>query len=324
MIRIVRYKKLNCWRLARCIFSALHGSYLYLFVFILISSCVKDSPVVEQLPDTIVVNCILTKSNTQTLTLSYCSKLGKGNYYKEATEASVELFEDNTSVGSFIKNGYATWQLHFVPKTEKVYRLEVSVPGFEKISATTLMPHSPNAKKLVAKDDGYNRNLRQYKSLFSCWIFALNSIAQFPDTIIPEPAHPSVSDKLIDLIGTDCRAADKFNQDGNLADLLPNADLPAYRYYIRINSFPESIDSTDFRLQTTFYPVSFIIIRTASAEYDQYLKSSLQKMSLYANEDDPVKWFDENKIYSNITNGVGIFAAYSDQVLYYNSFLPVL
>ena len=35
-------------------------------------------------------------------------------------------------------------------------------------------------------------------------------------------------------------------------------------------------------------------------------------------DSDPIIWFDETEVFSNINNGVGIFAAYSDRFYNYN------
>ena len=60
-------------------------------------------------------------------------------------------------------------------------------------------------------------------------------------------------------------------------------------------------------------------MRSASAEYDRYLKSILEKLKFYEDPDDPARWFDETVIFSNIENGLGIFAAYWQQAFYYNN-----
>jgi hypothetical protein len=64
------------------------------------------------------------------------------------------------------------------------------------------------------------------------------------------------------------------------------------------------------------------VMRSASAEYDRYLKSILEKLKFYEDPDDPARWFDETVIFSNIENGLGIFAAYWQQDFYYNNIYP--
>ena len=52
------------------------------------------------------------------------------------------------------------------------------------------------------------------------------------------------------------------------------------------------------------------------------MKSSFEKMQ-FNKEDDFTTWFDEMRIFSNIENGIGIFAAYSDKYFTRNEWLPL-
>jgi hypothetical protein len=79
----------------------------------------------------------------------------------------------------------------------------------------------------------------------------------------------------------------------------------------------EFVIETGALLHAAFY------FRSASEEYDRYMKTSCRKMQLYHSESDPVQWFDETVVYSNINGGVGIFAAYNDVIFYSNGDIPV-
>ena len=74
-------------------------------------------------------------------------------------------------------------------------------------------------------------------------------------------------------------------------------------------------------VQNAYSDASFVVIRTASEEYDRYIKSVIEKKTFYESDDDPVRWFDESSIYSNIENGLGIFAAYNEQEFYSNIYM---
>ena len=73
----------------------------------------------------------------------------------------------------------------------------------------------------------------------------------------------------------------------------------------------------EFTVRDPQYQATFIVMRSASAEYDKYLKSVIEKMKFYQSDDDPARWFDESVVYSNIHNGIGIFGAYW-QVSFFN------
>ena len=78
------------------------------------------------------------------------------------------------------------------------------------------------------------------------------------------------------------------------------------------------MDAIPFKLQASFGFHTCICFRTASAEYDKYIKTSMQKILMRSDETDPGIWFDETKVFSNIDNGTGIFAAYYNQYFNYN------
>jgi len=164
----------------------------------------------------------------------------------------------------------------------------------------------------IAIDKYPSKNFIQYTAGFPCWITVLTS-----DSLLLPTSRPKIKDIARDEIGTNHPFADRFNQYGNLLEFIPSADTPKFNYYIRIK--PDLMnDSIPFKLQTNYGFHTFICFRTASIEYDNYLKTSLQKITMRLDDTDPIIWFDESKVFSNITNGTGIFAAYSDQFFNYN------
>ena len=118
--------------------------------------------------------------------------------------------------------------------------------------------------------------------------------------------------RMLENIGTDYPRTDQFNMQASEADI-----VKYHHQYIRM--LPTTVPRT-FTLYPLFSSVvSFIAV---SEEYDRYLKSSLLKMQAYESFQDPTQWLEENAIYSNIENGVGIFGAYEETLLNCNNFLP--
>ena len=66
-----------------------------------------------------------------------------------------------------------------------------------------------------------------------------------------------------------------------------------------------------------------MVFRAASAEYDRYLRSVIEKMLFYESEGDPSAWFEQTVVYSNIEHGLGIFGAYYQTAYYYHEALPI-
>lgn len=257
----------------------------------------------------VVLNCILTNSKTQTLTLNY-SSLPNEKYYNEITAAKIKLFEGNVFVGEFQKTGYARWLINYTPKAGMTYKIEVEIANQPLITATTIMPEKIKIRKLKALDV----DKKKYFEKDSCdifWAFAFEK----PEDII---MHQTVIDKrfkLLNELATNYQAADHFNIQTAIATSITNKTHLAY-----IRMLPD-VNQKQFFLEGNLYSC-VIVFRTVSDDYDRYLKSSLQKMLVYEAFDDPSQWLDENEIYTNVQNGIGIFGAYSDVLFNYNISMP--
>ena len=121
------------------------------------------------------------------------------------------------------------------------------------------------------------------------WLIGENT--EFPIRSLPSTVY------LSDEIGTNHKYAD-----------------PIHQAYIRIPA-KDIAGNYAFEIETSCTN-AFIIFRASSKEYDAYMKSSLKKASLFNEEYDISRWFDESAVYSNVSNGLGVFASYSDTVYY--------
>jgi len=285
---------------------------LLLFFLTFFSSCVTNLPINELNYSVPVVNCVLTNDSIQRLSLTQSVKVNASYIFKEIKDAAITLSIHDSIVGSFTRLGYDNWQLKYTPQSGKIYCLKVALTNGKVLTATTVMPKRNLIHQTIAIDKYPSKNFIQYTAGFPCWITVLTS-----DSLLLPTSRPKIKDIARDEIGTNHPFADRFNQYGNLLEFIPSADTPKFNYYIRIK--PDLMnDSIPFKLQTNYGFHTFICFRTASIEYDNYLKTSLQKITMRLDDTDPIIWFDESKVFSNITNGTGIFAAYSDQFFNYN------
>jgi hypothetical protein len=290
---------------------------LIILAITLFWGCSEEIPLDITSSTKIVANCLLCPDSTQELTLVHSKTLNDGGIYYDAVDsATAILYKDDVLVGNFAKTGSRTWTLVHYPLAGSTYQLKIAIPGYDTLYASTTMPTVPSIVKTSATQ--YKKGFNQQRQAYNQWVFGLNAI--FDSTwwinpnVVPEI---KLGDKLQSTIATNHPNADGFNQDGNLDDLIGSAaSLPAYEFYIRLLASDSEIS---FDIEAAFGPYCFVVFRNASNEYDQYLKTSLQKMLQYADEDDPIQWFDENVVYSNIKNGTGIFGAYTDQVFCYGN-----
>lgn len=120
------------------------GVVLSLAAFLLLS-CTRETDLIPEGRGEIVVYCVLTEENTQTLTLDVTDIAASAD--RAALDgADIELYDKTTEkgVGRFRKKGGNDWQLEYAAIPEHSYRLKVSIPGREEITATTKMPPKCN------------------------------------------------------------------------------------------------------------------------------------------------------------------------------------
>ncbi len=285
-------------------------------VIALFSSCVEEVSLDNETEKKIVVNCMLQMKPVQKLKLSYSNPLGKF-YYEEVTEAKVSLFADGVIVGNFKKAGFNEWEIDFEPKVGQLYQLQVEVAGEPLITATTQMPEQLTIKEKREGDLDIRKHFEQQKAECPYWMFVITHNKD----IITTPVV-SQDDKLAENIGTNHPYSDHFNisEEGMKPIVGAEASTQAYLAYIRIDTPPDIDDSPISFYVEGRLNKSMVFFRSSSEEYDRYMKTSIQKMMSYEVEDDPAQWFDENSIYSNIENGIGIFAAFSATVVVFDAF----
>lgn len=290
----------------------LTGILCFLFVIFTFFSCVTDIDYNEQSTSIPVINCLLTNDTVQRLSITRSVKMNDSYIFKEIKDAVISLYQDEIEVGNFVRISYDNWQMKYTPLSGKTYHIKVILSDGQILSATTVMPEKVIIKQNKSIDKFPSKNFLQNSFDSPCWITIINS-----DNILKPYSRPTTKDWASTAIGTNHLLVDRFNQNGNLLDFLPTSDTPKFDYYIRIKS--DSItDAISFKLQASFGFHTYICFRTASTEYDKYLKTSMQKILMRRDETDPGTWFDETKVYSNINNGIGIFAAYADQYFNYN------
>ena len=108
-----------------------------------LSSCVRDVIMDAEERPTVVVECILTNSDTQELHLNFTKGASK-TVAEPLTEAAATLIDltSGMTVGEFDKASGDLWTLDYSPVSNHRYRLEVQVPGHDLIYAEDTMPDS--------------------------------------------------------------------------------------------------------------------------------------------------------------------------------------
>lgn len=286
-------------------------SILLLLLSTVQMSCVDEINRNSDYAESIVVNCILSNQTEQYLSVTNTNKVGDGSVFREADFKTAILYEEEQPVDTFERAGYNKWKVVYTPQVGKKYKLKVILPDNKEIIAYTTMP-TPCQVRALQGTEYSKQPFRQYSFDRPIWVSCFSS----NDFVLLSTKLTTLL--LCDEIGTNHIYVDKFNAEGSLSEIIQGSPYESIIYYMRLHDAPTRKEPLDFEIQAGIgqhYAFSFI---TASYEYDRYMKTSIEKMNLYRDEDDPIQWFDEQTIYSNIENGVGIFAAYYETTFRFN------
>lgn len=292
-------------------------------LMILGSSCVREISLSEEtFKKKIAVSCVLTNKPIQKLSLTWNSnKLNKGFFFEDVKTAKISLFQEDKYIGDFKKTSYGEWTLEHFPEANKQYRLVVEIPDHPTIEATTIMPANGKIQFLGLQNRGELKYFKEPKDLTNpYWCFALTStLEDFMYAVNLPKLEDDPNPKLRDIIHTNHSRADLFNQDSRLfsASGMTDQRMLPFRYYIRIDpSSEKELPSNTFCVNHRWSMASFVVFWHCSTEFDQYIKSVMQKRSYYTSLNAAQVLFDDVDIYCNIKNGLGIFAAYYEEYFY--------
>lgn len=293
-------------------------SALLLTGFVSLAACSEKLDINREYTRKLVANCILCPDTVQVLTLAYNSTVGSSVFVK-VSDAEATLYCEDLEVGRFEKDKQ-DWKLKYTPEPGKEYRLEVRVPGEPVLTAITTMPEKIAIERMKSGSTRDHRRLfKQTKPGPAFWIFCFNVNYETQNYVRRNPkAGPG--DYMERDIGSDHPYADSFNAETEImfsASSYIDGTTREHPHYIRIAPTYKHEGNINFCVEG-YLLNTFIYFRSASEEYDKYLKSSLKRAMAMINTNDPTSWFDETEVFCNIENGLGIFGAYNDYVLQYN------
>lgn len=118
------------------------SAFIIAVMSFVLSSCVTDVILDAEEKPTVVVDCVLTNSETQKLHLNFTKGASKAEA-EPLTEAVVTLTDltEGKTIGEFEKGTGDLWTLDYFPVSNHHYRLEVQVPGYDLIYAEDIMPN---------------------------------------------------------------------------------------------------------------------------------------------------------------------------------------
>lgn len=281
---------------------------------------------VDAQEDLLVVNALVVPDSMNDATVSLSvDPIAIGFESADVNDATIQVYRNDALAGTFsaMGSGYYTIPSTVLAGAEgDALRLEVSAPGRESVSATTIMPTS-----VPISDLGITDTL--YETITYSLIDPYGNVT-YIDTIVP---YFEISFSFTDPTGDDHYMIDVDYQDAySYVQACFTTDDPIFTVEESYGfggtnddgsiTFCDDVVFSDqtfdgrtktmsvlvFAIETTFTldPAFVITLKHISEDYYQYYTTSQQQ---YFNNGDPFS--EPTMVFDNIEGGFGIFAGYT-------------
>jgi hypothetical protein len=287
-----------------------------LLLLFTITSCTVDySPDLnaDAVQNLLIVNSYLSPQDKISIHFFSTYTDGLNSNYKGETDVTV-LLKENDSILYSGTCSDSVLKLDYYPKAGRTYSIVASAEGLSSVSAETIIPVSVTCE---AKLDSasYIITLRNFNRISS-----QNSPVWITANYMKDD---NIDDAFSEYI-TNSSLADYVNKSNEIENV--NAVLGSLYCdgFIRIKAanvlLLDSIRfSDDYPLlytSTRHYTRIRVTLLTASNEYDQYNRTYYQQMSTPAENNINAMLYQPVHVYSNIKNGLGIFAGLNQSFYY--------
>ena len=313
---------------------------------LLTGSCESDYNLsLNDVNSRIVVNCLIEPNVPVVIQMS--SSFSSYNAsYTHPERVSVVLLEENESV--YRSNGFIAvpsggeYTIPFSPSAGKTYRLEIEVPDYGTLWATTSIPYTSEIGtgisyvKHTSGNYAYNSYMHYRIDSFpeqsarACWI---RCHKQYLTKVSGINGKPYVHSENVGMYSTDSPFIDQVNGAYDAEDAALRESSMYYESFIRIpgknisTALPLLLSmqcavKSQFWLSPPdslwhsptyyFHGMQFEVI-TPSDEYDFYTRSLYKQKKNLSSANNP--FAEQVSVYCNINNGLGIFAGLSRQYL---------
>lgn len=310
--------------------------------------CIRDYDFERDVTPRVVVNSILCPDSVIKVDLWWSKKLDGSEDFSRVTGAEVAIYENNTPLfNATSADETLTWD--YKPKEGSTYSITVNYPDQKELRATTLVPHRPQVSCLFVKEQkatswGEYRHytlseatidkhttalIISYNTRFDTTGFGhfpwneYNLKPQSDGNFFASSIHLDPFNRYYDVENATAKgSAYQHNEMLRIAsENLPNAMSLSFSVnYIDSSNFRDKdwwfypeIYPDDYK-GTVLYQTQYMTFKAASKDYDLYLKTLLQHRSADY-ESNAFMSQHVYRVHTNVENGLGIFAAHSDQIL---------
>ena len=262
------------------------------------------------------------------------------------------------TVGLFSHYEGREWELDYAAIPEHAYRLEIRVPGHDLVYAEDTMPALPEIRAVnwIAGIGGVSSEYGKYGEHFHGTVYEISTLPPFTWMYAlnynPETNRHEIAEKIC----TDYPWVDSFNLTGEAYAPKPEPRDYPFDYLEPAKCYPylegsalhwrflrlKTPDGFDERLSWPFFIISgsfrgeyyssvssasrpgypgesqgYIVCSSLSESYDKYLREAM-RLELMKESTDITSIYVRDNLYSNITGGIGIFGARTQQIRQWN------
>jgi hypothetical protein len=306
-------------------------------IFTIASSCTKTIDFDDEgYANQIVINSTISTNSYFTAYTSKSTSILTNNHSSSPVEGSMDLYEDGNLIRQFPTQLGGFSATNIIPKAGKNYRMVITSEG-KKLEAETILPNKVDVVsvdtasvesannlrniliKMKIKDpegDDYYRIVYMWETISYIqdskgarkYYRSYNQSGIASDDPVFKSVYNNFGDEIIDGPGNDYH-------------IFPDTYFNGKEYSVRFRTTPGYFGNTYSygSYGTRIYERNEIHIQKLSKDFYNYLKY-LKLYRFY--HDNP--FAEPVPIYSNIKNGIGIFAGYNDEVKleYEKKFIP--
>lgn len=290
---------------------------LFIISFLIIYSCEKEiSLELDTQEDMLCLNCILEAGiDSVAIYVTKVQSVENDTAFTPVKTARIELSKEGQILQGIVYRGNSRYLLKHKPEVGKKYEISVEVEGYKTLTAETTIPVFPDAKAQLKIDTIYD----------DYWAKGYYTVKKIVVDLKDTPSKDYYwfkLGKIFNSIGkpfgeyytayqTDNLLFDEFNRYYD-QDYEPPFTNYEYRGALRLDDEVFTNSKIQFSL-SCLPPVSLFVIK-GDVHFDKYYKSSIKQFLTYEYDNLPI--FEPVQVYSNISNGFGIFGSISISEFY--------
>lgn len=286
-------------------------TYLIIFlVFVFLFSCEKEITFDLDTPeDMLCLNCIIEAgSDSVAIYITKVQSVENDTAFKPVPNALIEIKKEGQLLSGIVYRGNGRYFIKHKPEAGKKYEISVEVDGYKTLTAETTIPVYADAMAQYKIDTIYD----EY------WATGYYTVEKIVVDLKDTPTKDYYWFKLATINNfngkpfgayyiaykTDKMYFDEFNRY-YLQDI--NYPFTNYEYIGALKLDEEVFLNSKVQFSLSGGPKNTLFIINGDIHFDKYYKSSIKQFLTYEYDNLPI--FEPVQVYSNISNGYGIFSS---------------